>query len=69
MRSLNSLTDDILKIQRKLCTFEMGSRNYSKYMKILSKHIKRNSMKARVNSNIKTIEAIEKIRDEDLIAV
>ncbi|AXX93539.1 hypothetical protein CPU12_12855 [Malaciobacter molluscorum LMG 25693] len=56
-----SITDNILKIQKKLCTFEKGSRNYIKYSKILEKHIKKNNMKRRVNSNIKTIEAIQKI--------
>ncbi|RXJ93828.1 hypothetical protein CRV00_09160 [Malaciobacter molluscorum] len=56
-----SIPDNILKIQKKLCTFEKGSRNYIKYSKILTKHIKKNNMKRRVNSNIKTIEAIQKI--------
>ncbi|AXH10868.1 hypothetical protein CP960_09060 [Malaciobacter halophilus] len=56
-----SIPDNILKIQKKLCTFEKGSRNYVKYSKILEKHIKRNNMKRRVNSNIKTIEAIQEI--------
>ncbi|RXJ98231.1 hypothetical protein CRU98_10745 [Arcobacter sp. CECT 8986] len=56
-----SIPDNILKIQKKLCTFEKGSRNYVKYSKILEKHIKKNNMKRRVNSNIKTIEAIQKI--------
>ena len=50
---------DILKIQKKLCEYEPGSRNYKKYKKILSKHIKIHNMKKRVNSNIKTIEQIQ----------
>ncbi len=57
----NNLPENILKIQKKLATFEKGSRNYKKYTKILAKHIKRYSMKKRVNSHIKTIESIEKI--------
>ncbi|RXJ85592.1 hypothetical protein [Arcobacter sp. CECT 8985] len=56
-----SIPNNILKIQKKLCTFEKGSRNYIKYSKILEKHIKKNNMKRRVNSNIKTIEAIQNI--------
>jgi len=61
METNNSIPEDILKIQKKLCTFKIGSRNYKKYAKILAKHIKRNNMKKRVNSNIKTIEVIKKI--------
>ena len=61
MHEQNSIPTDILKIQKKLCTFEIGSRNYKKYAKILAKHIKKYTMKKRVNSNIKTIEAIKKI--------
>ena len=60
----NSIPKNILKIQKKLSTFEKGSRNYKKYLKILSKHIKKYSMKKRVNSNIKTIEAIQKISNK-----
>ena len=56
-----SIPKDIIKIQRKLCTFEKGSRNYVKYTKILNKHLKKHAMKKRVLSNIKTIEAIKKI--------
>jgi len=56
-----SIPDDIIKIQKKLCLYKVGSRNYKKYAKILSKHIKKNNMKKRVISNIKTIEAIKKI--------
>ena len=42
-----------------MCQFEIGSRNYKKYQKILAKHVKKYTMKARVNSNIKTIEVIK----------
>jgi hypothetical protein len=55
----NVISEDILKIQKKLCTFKVGSRNYKKYQKILAKHIKKNNMKKRLNSNIKTIEVIK----------
>lgn len=62
-----SIPEDILKIQKKLATFEKGSRNYKKYTKILSKHIKKHNMKKRVVSHIKTIEAVEKFnQDEDV---
>ncbi len=54
-----SISQDILKIQKKMCQFEIGSRNYKKYQKILTKHVKEHTMKARVNSNIKTIEVIK----------
>ena len=54
-----SISEDILKIQKKMCQFEIGSRNYKKYQKILAKHIKKYTMKVRVNSNIKTIEVIK----------
>ena len=57
----NSIPSDILKIQKKLCEYEMGSRNYKKYKKILAKHIKNHTMKKRVNSDIKTIEQIKKL--------
>ena len=50
---------DILKIQKKLVTFKIGSRNHNKYKKILAKHIKIHNMKQRLNSNIKTIENIK----------
>ncbi len=59
-----TIPSDILKIQKKLATFEKGSRNYKKYSKILAKHIKKHSMKKRVSSHIKTIESIEKISKE-----
>ncbi len=61
MEPNNSIPDNILKIQKKLCTFEKGSRNHKKYLKILAKHIKKHNMRKRVNSNIKTIEAIQEI--------
>jgi len=54
------ISSDILKIQKKLASFEKDSRNYKKYTKILSKHVKNFIMKKRVNANIKTIEQIEK---------
>jgi len=60
----NIIPEDILKIQKKLATFEKGSRNYKKYTKILAKHIKKFSMKKRVNSHIKTIENVQKIQEE-----
>lgn len=59
-----SIPTNILKIQKKLCEYEIGSRNYNKYKKILAKHIKRYSMKKRVNSNIKTIEQIKELDKE-----
>ncbi len=61
METVNSIPSDILKIQKKMCEYEVDSRNYKKYKKILSKHIKRYAMQKRVNSNIKTIEAIQKL--------
>ena len=61
MKQSFSIPDDILKIQKKLTTFKIGSRNYKKYSKILAKHIKTHTMKKRVNSNIKTIEVIQEI--------
>ena len=57
----NSIPSDILKIQKKLCEYKIGSRNYIKYKKILAKHIKNHTMKKRVNSNIKTIEQIKEL--------
>ena len=57
----NTVPTDILKIQKKLATFEKGSRNYEKYTKILRKHIKAYTMKKRLNSNINTINAIKEI--------
>ncbi|PLY06360.1 MAG: hypothetical protein C0625_09485 [Arcobacter sp.] len=63
----NSIPEDILKIQKKLASFEKGSRNYKKYTKILAKHIKKFTMKKRVNSHIKTIETVEKISENQNI--
>jgi hypothetical protein len=56
MENINSIPSDILKLQKKLSMYEIGSRNYKKYQKILTKHIKRFTMCKRVSSNIKTIE-------------
>ncbi len=60
----NPIPEDILKIQKKLASYEKGSRNYKKYTKILAKHIKKFSMKKRVSSHIKTIETVQKISEE-----
>ncbi|MCP4971292.1 MAG: hypothetical protein GY932_11965 [Arcobacter sp.] len=63
----NVIPEDILKIQKKLASFEKGSRNYKKYSKILAKHIKKFTMKKRVNSHIKTIETVNEIsKNKDL---
>ncbi|MDX9796743.1 MAG: hypothetical protein WCY75_05390 [Sulfurimonadaceae bacterium] len=62
MDKKSSIPDDILKIQKKLASFEVDSRNYKKYTKILAKHIKQHTMKKRVNAHIKTIEKIEEIQ-------
>ncbi|UTJ06389.1 hypothetical protein [Arcobacter roscoffensis] len=62
--SENSIPDNIIKIQKKLASFEKGSRNYKKYTKILAKHIKKHSMKKRVTSHIKTIETVEKFTEK-----
>lgn len=59
-----TIPEDILKIQKKLASFDKGSRNYKKYTKILAKHIKKFTMKKRVTSHIKTIETVEKISEE-----
>jgi hypothetical protein len=61
----NIIPQDIIKIQKKLALFKKDSRNYTKYTKILAKHIKTYTMKKRVNSHIKTIESIEKIEEID----
>ena len=61
---ISKIPQDILKIQKKLTSFEKDSRNYKKYTKILAKHIKSYTMRKRVNSHIKTIESIEKIEQE-----
>ncbi|WP_320035360.1 hypothetical protein ACMC56_15720 [Campylobacterota bacterium DY0563] len=61
----DNIPEDILKIQKKLASYEKGSRNYKKYTKILAKHIKRFSMKKRVSSHIKTIENVEKLQNKN----
>ena len=60
----SSIPENIIKIQKKLVSFEKDSRNYKKYTKILANHIKSYTMRKRVNSHIKTIESIEKIEQE-----
>jgi hypothetical protein len=57
----DSIPEDIIKIQKKLTSFEKDSRNYKKYTKILAKHIKSYTMKKRVVSHIKTIETMQQI--------
>ena len=59
----NTIPQDILKIQKKLASYEKGSRNYKKYTKILAKHIKKFTMKKRVSSHIKTIETVQNIQE------
>ncbi|TLT04545.1 hypothetical protein [Aliarcobacter cibarius] len=61
-----TIPDDIIKIQKKLISFEKNSRNYKKYTKILANHIKTHTMKKRVNSHIKTIETIEAIKNSGI---
>ena len=61
-----TIPDDIIKIQKKLISFEKNSRNYKKYTKILANHIKTHPMKKRVNSHIKTIETIEAIKSNGI---
>lgn len=60
----NIIPQDIIKIQKKLASFEKDSRNYKKYTRILAKHIKSYTMKQRVTSHIKSIETIEKIENK-----
>lgn len=62
MDKISSIPEDIIKIQKKLASYEVNSRNYKKYTKILAKHIKQHTMKKRVNAHIKTIEKIEEIQ-------
>lgn len=59
-----AIPDDILKIQKKLVSFEKDSRNYKKYTKILAKHIKTYTMQKRVNSHIKVIETVQTLNEE-----
>ena len=66
MKKTSSVPSDILKIQKKLCEYEINSRNYKKYKKILAKHIKKHAMQIRVNSNIKTIENIQKLERDKI---
>lgn len=63
--SETSIPDNIIKIQKKLATFEKGSRNYNKYTKILKKHIKNLNMRNRVKSHINTIDNIQDIINKD----
>lgn len=63
----NVIPTNIIKIQKKLASFEKDSRNYKKYIRILAKHIKKHSMKQRVNSHIKTIESVQIISAKDKI--
>ena len=58
------IPNDILKIQKKLASFEKDSRNYKKYTKILAKHIKTHTMRKRVNSHIKVIETVQTLNEE-----
>ncbi|MGJ0344135.1 hypothetical protein NG788_05850 [Aliarcobacter cryaerophilus] len=58
------IPDDILKIQKKLASFEKDSRNYKKYTKILAKHIKTHTMRKRVISHIKVIETVKTLNQE-----
>ena len=55
------IPSDIIKIQKKLASFDKNSRNYKKYTKILAKHVKTFTMKKRVSSHIKTIETVKEI--------
>ncbi len=59
-----TIPDDIIKIQKKLISFEKNSRNYKKYTKILAKHIKTHTMRKRVNSHIKVIETVQTLNEE-----
>ncbi len=58
------IPDDILKIQKKLASFEKDSRNYKKYTKILAKHIQTHTMQKRVKSHIKVIETVQTLNEE-----
>ena len=59
-----TIPDDIIKIQKKLISFEKDSRNYKKYTKILAKHIKSHTMQQRVKAHIKVIETIQNLNKE-----
>ena len=58
------IPENILKIQKKLASFEKDSRNYKKYTKILAKHIKTHTMQKRVKSHIKVIETVQTLNEE-----
>lgn len=66
MKNVNAISENILKIQNKLCSYEIGSRNYKKYQKILAKHTKKHNMRQRLSSNIKTIEVIKELSQLNL---
>ena len=66
MTAKSSIPSDILKIQKKMCEYEIDSRNYKKYKKILTKHIKKHAMQRRVNSNIRTIETIKQLEKDKI---
>ena len=61
---ISKIPQDILKIQKKLASFEKDSRNYKKYTKILAKHIKSHTMQQRVKAHIKAIETIQNLNKE-----
>ena len=61
MENSTTVSQNIIKIQKKLSTFKKDSRNYKKYSKILRKHIKNNNIKNRIKSDINSIEHIKKI--------
>lgn len=54
---------DIIKIQKKLASFEKDSRNYQKYSKILAKHVKKHNMQRRLYAHINTIEKMQKAKE------
>ena len=62
----DKIPKNIIKIQRKLATFEKGSRNYEKYTKILKKHIKQHAMKQRNISHTKSIETVQKFSKNEI---
>lgn len=59
----NTVPENILKIQKKLVSYEVGSRNYKKYQKILAKHIKKHTMQKRVISHINSIEKLQELQE------
>jgi len=58
----SSIPKDILKIQKKLCEYEVGSRSYKKYVKILAKHVKHYLQKQPLEEDRLTIEQVKKLR-------